>query len=103
MSTSGRILSLTADHVFESLLCKFDAFLRFDSCLRSSIYVLPTSIDIGVVGFISVRFALFACSPIHLCAVRFMFVPVRFNFCAVRLIFGPSDLFLGGSIHFLLF
>ena len=100
MSTSGRILSLTADHVFESLLCKFDAFLRFDSCLGSSIYVLPASIDIGAVGFISVHFALFVGSPIHLCAVRFMFVPVRFNFLcgsthfwAVRFIFAWFDSF----------
>ena len=77
--------------------------VRFDSCLRRSIYLLPASTDIGAVGFISVHFALFVCSPIHLCAFRFMFVPVRLNFCAVRLIFGLFDLFLRGLIHFLLF
>ena len=65
----------------------FDSFLQFNSCLRSSIHFWPGSIDVGAVGFISVRFALFVCSSIQFCEVRFMFVPVRFNFCAVRFIF----------------
>ena len=61
VSTSGRILPCTADTadlVFDSLLCMFDSFLRFNSCLRSSIYFSPGSIDIVAVGFISMRFAL---------------------------------------------
>ena len=76
VSTSGRILPRSADLVFDSLLCMFDSFLRFNSCLRSSIYFSPGSIDVGAVGFISMRFALFVCSSIHLCTVRFIFVPV---------------------------
>ena len=87
VSTSGRILPRTADLVFDSLLCMFDSFLQFNSCLRSSIYFSPGSIDDGAVGFISMRFALFVCSSIHFCEVRF--ICVRF------------DLFLCGSIHFL--
>ena len=94
VSTSGSILPRTADLVFASLLCMFDSFLRFNSCLRSSIYVLPGSIDIGAVGFISMRFALFVCSSIHF--VRFdSFVYGSIYFCA-RLI-----QFLCLSIHFL--
>ena len=65
VSTSGRILSRTADLVFDSLLCMFDSFLQFNSRLRSSIHFSPGLIDVGAVGFISVRFALFACSSIH--------------------------------------
>ena len=90
VSTSGGILPRiadTADLVFDSLLCMFDSFLRFNSPLRSSIYFFAHSIDIGAVGFISMRFALFVYSSIHFCEVRFMFVPVRFNFCAVRFTF----------------
>ena len=110
VSTSGRILPRTADLVFDSLLCMFDSFLRFNSCLRSSIYFSPVSIDVGAVGFISMRFALFVCSSIHFCEVRF--ICVRFDLCLCPFdsifvpfdsFFGPFDLFLGGSIHFLLF
>ena len=108
--TSGRILPRTADLVFDSLLCMFDSFLRFNSCLCSSIYFLPGSIDVGAVGFISMRFALFVCSSIHFCEVRFICVRFdlflrRFDSIFVRLdsFFGPFDLFLRRSIHFLLF
>ena len=110
VSTSGRILPRTADLVFDSLLCMFDSFLRFNSCLRSSIYFSPGSIDVGAVGFISMRFALFVYSSIHFCEVRF--ICVRFDLCLCRFdsifvwfdsFFGPFDLFLRGSIHFLLF
>ena len=110
VSNSGRILPLTADLVFHSLLCMFDSFLQFNSCLRSSIYFLPGSIVTGAVGFISVRFALFVCSSIHFCDVRF--TCVRFDLCLCRFdsifgrfdsFFGPFDLFLRGSIHFLRF
>ena len=110
VSTSGRILPRTADLVFDSFLCMFDSFLWFNSCLCSSIYFSPVSIDVGAVGFISMRFALFVCSSIHFCEVRF--ICVRLNLCLCRFdsifvpfdsVFGPFDLFLGGSIHFLLF
>ena len=103
VSTSGRILPRPADLVFDSLLCMFDSFLRFNSCLRSSIYFLPGSIDVGAVGFISMRFAIFVCSSIHFCEVRF--ICVRFDLCVCRFdsIFVRLDLFLRGSIHFLLF
>ena len=103
VSTSGRILPRTADLVFGSFLCMFDSFLRFNLCLCSSIYFSPVSIDVGAVGFISMRFALFVCSSIHFCEVRF--ICVRFNLCLCPFdsFFGPFDLFLGGSIHFLLF
>ena len=110
VSTSGRILPRTADLVFASLLCMFDSFLRFNSCLRSSIYFLPVSIDVGAAGFISMRFALFVCSLIHFCEVQF--ICVRFDLCLCPFdsifvpfdsFFGPFDLFLGGSIQFLLF
>ena len=109
VSTSGRIFPLTADLVFDSLLCMFDSFLRFNSCLRSSICFSPVSIDVGAVGFISMRFALFVCSSIHFCEVRF--ICARFDLCLCRFdsifvpfdsFFGPFDLFLRGSIHFLL-
>ena len=94
VNSSGRILPRTADLLFDSLLCMFDSFLRFNSCLRGSIYVLPGSIDIGVVGFISMRFALFVCSSIHF--VRFdSFVYGSIYFCA------GSIQFLCRSIHFL--
>ena len=108
--TSGRLLSFTADLVFDSLLCMFDSFLRFNSCLRSSIYFLPGSIDVDAVGFISMRFAIFVCSSIHFCEVRF--ICVRFDLCVCRFdsifvlfdsFFGTFDLFLRGSFHFLLF
>ena len=88
----------------------FDSFLRFNSCLRSSIYFSPGSIDIGAVGFISMRFALFVFSSIHFCEVRF--ICVRFDLFLCRFdsifvwfdsFFGPFDLFLRVSIHFLLF
>ena len=103
VSTSGRILPLTADLVFDSLLCMFDSFLRFNSCLRSSIYFSPGSIDFGAAGFISMRFALFVSSSIHFCEVRF--ICVRFDLCLCRFdsFFGPFDLFLRGSMEFLLF
>ena len=103
VSTSGRILSRTADLVFDSLLCMFDSFLQFNSCLRSLIHFSPGSIDVGAVGFISVRFALFECSLIHFCEVRF--ICVRFDLCLCRFdsFFGPFDLLLRGSVHFLLF
>ena len=103
VSTSGRILPRPADLVFDSLLCMFDSFLRFNSCLRSSIYFLPGSIDVGAVGFISMCFAIFVCSSIHFCEVRF--ICVRFDLCVCRFdsIFVRFDLFLRGSIHFLLF
>ena len=110
VSTSGRILPRTVDLVFDSLLCMFDSFLRFNSCLRSSIYFSPVSIDVGAVGFISMRFALFVCSSIHFCEVRF--ICARFDLCLCRFdlclcrfdsFFGPFDFFLRGSIHFLLF
>ena len=88
----------------------FDSFLQFNSCLRSSIYFSPGSIDNGAVGFISMRFALFVCSLIHFCEVRFICVRFdlflcRFDSIFVRFdsFFGPFDLFLRGSIHFLLF
>ena len=80
------------------------------TCLCSSIYFWPVSIDVGAVGFISMRFASFVCSSIHFCEVRF--ICVRFDLCLCRFnliflpfdsFFGPFDLFLGGSIHFLLF
>ena len=108
--TSGRILSCTADLVFDSLLCMFDSLLRFNSRLRSSIYFLPGSIDVGAVGFISMRFALFVCSSIHFCEVRF--ICVRFDLFLCRFdsifvlfdsFFRTFDLFLRGSFHFLLF
>ena len=100
VSTSGRILPRTADLVFDSLLCMFDSFLRFNSCLRSSIYVLPGSIDIGAVGFISLRFALFVCSSIHF--VRFdSFVYGSIYFCAGSIQFLCRSIhFLGRSIYF---
>ena len=103
VSTSGRILPLTADLVFDSLLCMFDSFLRFNSCLRGSIYFSPGSIDVGAVGFISMRFALFVCSSIHFCEVRFICVRFDSIFVWFDSFFGPFDLFLRGSIHFLLF
>ena len=108
--TSSRLLSFTADLVFDSLLCMFDSFLRFNSCLRSSIYFLPSSIDVGTVGFISMRFAIFVCSSIHFCEVRF--ICVRFDLCVCQFdsifvlfdsYFGTFDLFFRGSFHFLLF
>ena len=110
VSTSGRILSHTADLVFDSLFCMFDSFLQFNSCLRSSIHFSPGSIDVSAVGFISVRFALFVCSSIHFYEVRV--ICVRFDLFLCRFdstfaqfdsFFGPFDLFLRGSIHFLLF
>ena len=107
VSTSGRTLPRTADLVFDSLLCMFDSFLRFNSWLCSSIYFLPGSVDIGAVGFISMRFALFVCSSIHFCEIRF--ICVRFDLFLCRFdsifdsFFGPFDVFLRGSIHFLLF
>ena len=88
----------------------FDSFLRFNSCLRSSIYFSPVSIDVGAVGFISMRFALFVCSSIHFCEVQF--ICVRFDLCLCPFdsifvpfdsFFGPFDLFLRCSTHFLLF
>ena len=82
VSTSGRILSRTADLVFDSLLRIFDSFLQFNSCLRSSIHFSPGSIDVGAVEFISVRFALFVCSSINFCEVRF--ICVRFDLCLCR-------------------
>ena len=100
----------SADLVFDSLLCMFDSFLRFNSCLRSSIYFLPGSIDVGAVGFISMRFALFICSLIHFCEVRF--ICVRFDLFLCRFdsifvlfdsFFGTFDLFSHGLFHFLLF
>ena len=103
VSTSDRILPRTADLVF-------DSFLRFNSCLRSSMYFWLGSIDIDAVGFISMRFALFVCSSIHFCEVRFICVRFdlflcRFHSIFVRFdsFFGPFDLFLRGSILFLLF
>ena len=79
-------------------------FAQFD------LFFLPGSIDIGAVGFISMRFALFVCSSIHFCEVRFICVLFdlflcRFDSIFVRFVpfFGPFDLFLRGSIHFLLF
>ena len=106
VSTSGTILPRTADLVFDSLLCMFNSFLRFNSCLRSSIYFSPGSIDVGAVAFISMRFALFVCSSIHFCEVRFICVRfdlclcrfgsifvVRFIFWAVRFIFAWFDSF----------
>ena len=84
----------------------FDSFLRFNSCLRSSIYFSPVSIDVGAVGFICMRFALFVCSSIHFREVRF--ICVRFDLCLCQFdsifvqfnsLFGPFDLFLGGSIQ----
>ena len=110
VSSSGRILPRTADLVFDSLLCMFDSFLWVNSCLRSSIHFSPGSIDSGAVGFISMRFALFASSSLHFCEVRF--ICVRFDLCLCRFdsifvqfdsFFGPFDLSLRGSIHFLLF
>ena len=110
VSTSGRILSRTADLVFDSLFCMFDSFLQFNSCLRSSIHFSPGSIDVSAVGFISVRFALFVCSSIHFCEVRVIFVRFDLFLCRFDSIFaqfdsffGPFDLFLRGSIHSLLF
>ena len=74
------------------------------------LFFLPGSIDIGAVGFISMCFAFFVCSSIHFCEVRFICVRFdlflcRFNSIFVRFnsFFGPFDLFLRGSIHFLLF
>ena len=67
VSTSGRILPRNADLVFDSLLCMFDSYVRFNSCLRSSIYFSLGLIDVGTVGFISMCFALFVCSSIHFC------------------------------------
>ena len=100
VSTSGRILSRTADLVFDSLLCMFDSFLRFNSCLRSSIYFSPGSIDVGAVGFISMRFALFVCSSIHFCEVRF--ICVRFDLCLCRFdsIFAWFDSFFAVLIFY---
>ena len=110
VSISGRIVPRTADLVFDSLLCMFDSFLRFNSCLRSSIYYLLGSIDIDAVGFISMRSALFVCSSIHFCEVRFICVRFDLFLCRFHSIFarfdsffGPFDLFLRGSILFLLF
>ena len=64
---------------------------------------LPGSIDVGAVGFISMRFAIFVCSSIHFCEVRF--ICVRFDLCVCRFdsIFVRFDFFFRGSIHFLLF
>ena len=100
VSTSGRILPRTADLVFDSLSCMFDSFLRFNSCLRSSIYFSPVSIDIGAVGFISMRFALFVCSSIHFW--RFdSFVHGSIYVCAGSLQFLCRSIhFLGRSIYF---
>ena len=100
VSTSGRILPRTADLVFDSLLCMFDSFLRFNSCLRSSIYFSPGSIDVGAVGFISMRFALFVCSSIHFCEVRFICVRFGLCLCWFDSIFVWFDSFLGRSIDF---
>ena len=94
VTTSGRILSCTADLVFDSLLCMFDSFFavqlmfaqfdlffaRFDWCWCSWIYFYAFR-------FICMQFDSFLWGSIHLCTVRFIFVPVRFNFCAVRFIF----------------
>ena len=96
--TSGRILPRTADLVFDSLLCMFDSFLQFNSCLRSSIYFSPGSIDVGAVGFISMRFALFVCSSIHFCEVRFICVRFDLCLCWFDSIFVRFDSFLGRSI-----
>ena len=103
VSTSGRILPSTADTadlVFDSLLCMFDSFLWFNSCLSSSIYFSPGPIDIGAVGFISMRFALFVCSSIHFCEVRF--ICVRFDLCLCRFdsIFVQFDSFFGPFDYF---
>ena len=96
VSTSGRILPRTADLVFDSLLCMFDSFLRFNSCLRSSIYFSPGSIDVG-----QVQLDLFLCISLYLYAVQFIFV--RFNSFVYGSIYvcASSIQFLCGSIHFL--
>ena len=76
----------------------FDSSLQFNSCLRSSIHFSPGSIDVGAVGFISVRFALFVCSSIHFCEVRF--ICVRFDLCLCRFdsIFARFDSFFADLI-----
>ena len=100
MRTSGRILSCTADLVFDSLLCMFDSFLPFNSCLRSSIYFLPGSIDVGAVGLISMGFALFVWSLIHFCEVRFICVRFDLFLCQFDSILCCLVHFLGRSINF---
>ena len=92
VSTSGRILPLTADLVFDSLLCMFDSFLRFNSCLRGSIYFSPGSTDVGAVGFISMRFALFVCSSIQFLCGSIHFLGRSIYFCVVRFIFCCFDI-----------
>ena len=110
VSTSGRVLSRTADLVLDSLLCMFDSFCSSTHVCAVRFIFSPGSIDVGAVGFISVRFDLFVCISIHFCEVRF--ICVRFDLFLCRFdsifarfdsFFGPFDLFLRGSIHFLLF
>ena len=93
VSTSARILPRTADLVFDSLLCMFDSFFRFNSCLRSSIYFLSGSIDVGAID-------LFLCVSLYLYAVRFIFV--RFDSFVYGSIYvcAGSIQFLCGSIYF---
>ena len=93
VSTSARILPRTADLVFDSLLRMFDSFFRFNSCLRSSIYFLPGSIDVGTID-------LFLCVSLYLYAVRFIFV--RFDSFVYGSIYvcAGSIQFLCGSIYF---
>ena len=95
VSTSGRIVPRTADLLFDSLLYMFDSSLRLISCLRSSIYFfLPGSIDIGAVGFISMR-------SLYLYAVQFIFVRFDSFVCGSIYFCAGSIQFLRGSIHFL--
>ena len=93
VSTSARILPRTADLVFDSLLCMFDSFFRFNSCLRSSIYFLPGSIHVGAID-------LFLCVSLYLYVVRFIFV--RFDSFVYGSIYvcAGSIQFLCGSIYF---
>ena len=107
VSTSGGILPRiadTADLVFDSLLCMFDSFF----C--GSTHVCAVRFIFRLVRLILVQLDLFLCVSLYLYTVRFIFV--RFDLCLCRFdsifvrfdsLFGPFDLFLRGSIHFLLF